>query len=330
MTSSVETGPPGRLTPPSLLRWVLLALGCGLFALFLWRTPLDQLWAACLAVGPGIALIIAAPLFGFGFHASAWLVLMPAALRPPPGRAFAVYLAAQAVDDLGGGVAGEPLKVLAMAPGARMQVASVVALENLARLGSFALFFCLGGTVLALWGPRGVAFADLFRGAMVVMAIAGVAAVVVLVGPWGVASRLAKHPRLARLGKLAKTFDAISRGGRQYLRRHPARFVASTLLHFAGKLMIVPEIALVLYLLGHGDLVLSFWLGVASVVGQVIGAPVPGHLGSVEGMMVLVGEMFGATLWLIMAVAVLRRIRSLFWLAVGFGLMRRVLRGRAQ
>jgi hypothetical protein len=93
--------------------------------------------------------------------------------------------------------------------------------------------------------------------------------------------------------------------------------VSAFAAHYVGKLWLLVELGLGLYLLGQpvlgvvGKLTLA-WLGAAA-----LGAPVPGQLGVVEAALVQTGVALGIALPSLLALALIRRLRSMLWVVLG-------------
>jgi uncharacterized membrane protein YbhN (UPF0104 family) len=96
-------------------------------------------------------------------------------------------------------------------------------------------------------------------------------------------------------------------------------------LHGLGKAWIVPEMALALKLLGVSWSA-ALWLAPMSVLGSMLGTMIPGQAGAVEAALALGGTLAGVDPATVMALAVLRRLRTGFWIVVGGVLVRRVIK----
>jgi hypothetical protein len=247
-------------------------------------------------------------------HCCGWLLLLPRSLRPRPAIAFAAYVASQAGDELGAGVAGEPLKALVFRPSVRSRTLVPLALDN----GTFitATALCLAGAALLPWGSTSLVSARTcaWLGAASLAAVL-VAVILILVGP---TRRMSTGSgRVARLARLLNT-------ARTALLLQPGLVLGSVLLHLAGRLWIIVEMALLLALLGLSP-ALAPWLGAASLVAAVLGAAIPAQMGAVEAAVFAVCAALGVDAPTAMALVLLRRLRSGFWIALGLVLTRVVL-----
>ncbi len=115
-----------------------------------WR----EAWHQSAQLGPSLLLLIAMPAVGHFVKMLGWRNLLSPAERPGLARAYATFVAAQGVNELGFSVLGEPLKVMAVPRAARAMAVQALVADNLAALA--ALLAALG-TLLG-WGLVAVPF----------------------------------------------------------------------------------------------------------------------------------------------------------------------------
>jgi hypothetical protein len=275
----------------SAIRWTrklapFIASGVGLWLCVRFCSALD--WRAVAHdirhVGAGASLLLLAPVVGNFVHMVGWRGLLPARARPGLGRSLAIFLASQAGNELGLGVLGESLKVSEFPSEHRAAAWRAMLLDNLTALAallavvlSIALF--LGGIASQHALPRSVALG-------------------VLVG-LGVAS-------LAGLGIWARKSSGS-----------PQPVLLAFAAHYAGKLWIVAEFALALALLGTVTLRSSAVLGLVSTLASAVGAAIPGQLGVLEAALKGSAASCGIGACTLVSVALLRRARSMLWVALG-------------
>lgn len=266
------------------LPFVLLVLG-GL----LWLRAFQGVSWGALArdvgrAGPWVVLLFAAPAVGNFVHMLGWRALLERSLRPRLGRAFRIFVAAQAGNELGASVLGESLKVALLPRALRGAALRAVFWDNLTALGAL-LCVLLSGLAFSFheMAPEahGRVLAVVLGGALLL----------------GVAARL-----------FARRYGA---------RPNRAQLLAAFFAHLLGKLWIVVEMALALALLGKASAVSSAILGFSSTLGSCLGAPVPGQLGVVEGALVAAAHAARQSVSTVLCVALLRRARGLFWIALG-------------
>ena len=301
-------------------RWLGYALAVlGLLVIFalISRAGPFAVLHAISRVGAGFLLILLAPIVGMVLHCWGWLVLLPRAARPTPTIALCAYVAAQAGDELGAGVAGEPLKLLVACKAFRTRAAVALAVDNASQVTA------LGGFMLAASCTLLVMVPVPRSGAHVLLAFAGtlLAGLGVLL-PLLVAGVIRRAPCLRSYGwsiRLAHTLNAT----RVFMRRRPGKVFGSVLLHGLGKAWIVAEMALALALLGAMPSA-ALWLAPMSVLGSLLGTMIPGQAGAVEAALAMGGAVAGVDPATVMALAVLRRLRTGLWIVVGALLVRKL------
>jgi hypothetical protein len=275
----------------SALRWLrkifpFVASGVGLWLCVEFCSGLE--WRALAHdirhVGAGASLLLLAPIVGNFVHMLGWRGLLPSNARPGLGRSLAIFLAAQAGNELGLGVLGESLKVSEFPNEHRSSAWRAMLLDNLTALVallavvlSIALF--LGGVTTQHALPRSVAFGGLL----------GVSAAA-----------------LGGLGLWARKSSSS-----------PVSVLLAFAAHYVGKLWIVAEFALALALLGTVTLRSSAVLGLVSTLASAVGAAIPGQLGVLEAALKGSAASCGVGACTLVSVAVLRRARSMLWVVLG-------------
>jgi hypothetical protein len=234
-------------------------------------------------VGAGAALVVLAPFVANFVHMLGWRALLPPNARPPLRRSLAIFLAAQAGNELGAGVLGEPLKVSELPRSDRESALRAVLIDNLISLAALfavvlSIALCLGGLALPIRLPGPIAVA--------LLVVAGIAALALLV----VSQRKARNSRGVFLSFAA---------------------------HYLGKLWIIVEFALLLALLGTVTLRSSALLGLVSTLASAVGSAIPGQLGVLEAALKGSAASAGIGVATLVSVALLRRARSVLWVALG-------------
>ena len=146
-SSTNISGTPSRGT--GWLSGALLLVGMAALVVLLRRVGAESVLRSIERVGPNFVWVLIAPVVGMVLHCCGWLVLLPKALRPRPAIALAAYVASQAGDELGAGVAGEPLKALVFRPGLRSSTFVALALDNGTHIVATALL--LAGAAFLPW-----------------------------------------------------------------------------------------------------------------------------------------------------------------------------------
>lgn len=301
-------------------RWIgrVMALAGGLVVLLLVvrAGPIAVLYAV-QRVGAGFVLVLLAPTVGMVLHCLGWLVLLPRAARPTLWVGLSAHVAAQAGDELGAGVAGEPLKVLVLARGWRAQAAAAVALDNVAQLVALGGFMIGAASIALLYPPTAGSRAGAPLILVGILLVVGAVALPLLM-----VAGLHRSPQLRRYRSVAWLVGTLD-VARDTMRTR--RMLASVLLHGLGKTWIVPEIALTLALMGSRP-VAALWLAPMSVLGSLLGTAIPGQAGTVEAALAAGGAMVGLDPATVMALALLRRARTIGWVIAGILLVRKVIR----
>ena len=305
------------------MRWIGAAAGILLFGVLLGTTDLRPVLAGCWQVGPAFLLIVAAPVVGLGLHTAGWWILLPPRVRLAPGRAFQAYVAAQTVDEIALGVAGEPLKVLALPPDRREPGLAALLADNLTQLLANALFLFGGAGVLLLALPAspGLGRAATRAGLLLLTALAAVALALLAFG------RRRPKARAGRLGRLGDRLRCALDRALADARRDPLRFAASAALHLLGKLWVVVELGITLHALGLDVGLEALALSVGASLGALAGTPIPAGLGALEASYGLAASLVGMSLAAAGSVALLRRARSLAWAALGLVWARSIVDG---
>jgi len=229
--------------------------------------------------------VFLAPSVGLLLHTLAWRCLLPAEARPGLWASYRILLAAQAGNELGLGLLGEPIKVAALPRDHVRSAVRAVVTDNLTALAALLIFLGLFGGIIGATELAAHALPLALAGAVVVVALA-----LVLV----------------------------------HLRSSPLIAAYSTALHTAGKAWIVAEFALATSLFGCHAFGLDVLLGVSSSLASLVGAPVPGQLGVVEAAVVTVAQSAGVPASTALAIVLVRRARSCFWIAIGGVFLQRI------
>jgi hypothetical protein len=227
-------------------------------------------------------VLVLAPVVGNFVHMLGWRRLLPVTARPGLARAFAIFLSAQAGNEVGSGVLGESLKVSLFPARQRAAALRAVVLDNLTALLALLALVLTIGSVLAQqlierFVPLPVAF-----GALGLTLLAGAV--------------VARRALAAR--------DALN-------------VCWAFLAHLLGKLWIIADFALWLWLVAVPSWHSSALLGLVSTAASVLAAPIPGQLGVMEAALSGSAAWAGITVGTLLSIAALRRVRGLMWVALG-------------
>ena len=325
---------PNRRRP---LRMLTTACGVALLTVLVWRAGPSKLVDDVAKLGWGIVLILALGGIPHVLKAWAWrFTLLKESRKVTFSQLLRLRLASEALGNLGalGQVFGEGIRVSAL--NSEIPAASRISSVTLDR----ALFiltgavFSLIGIVVAL-SDRSIghpfrSYAELF--VLVVLALLIAVSLTVRRG-WRVLSRSTRL--LAKLGlarqiesrqELIESVEASLLGFYNLDRR---AFWASVSLNFLCQAMTTVEIYLIFRLMGANiGLVSAFIFDALMKLVNAIGTVNPGNVGTYEAGTVLIAGMFKIGAPVGLAVAVTRRLRALFWAAVGAGCLVAVSRGK--
>jgi hypothetical protein len=311
----------GRLIP-------LTALAIGVALLVATVAWLDVRTVAAAAGHLGLALPLAVVVSGLWhlLRTIAWSVSFPPPV-PRFGRLCRVRLAAEAFSFVTiRGVAGEPLKVLLLADDAPARDATAaVALERIAYIVVTIAIVALGAgaalLVLPLPATWTRVFAALLAGALVVI---GAAAVAARGDGRYVLSRVERRDRRTGpvwpgravfrfVGAVEQTLLTLVRGSR-------LRLMWLAALEAACFLLMALEVWVVLVPAGvRVTLTQALAVETFSRVASVASAFIPANIGALEASNVIVVNAVGAASGAA-ALALARRLRGLWWAALGFAL----------
>jgi uncharacterized protein (TIRG00374 family) len=255
---------------------------------------------------------------------AAWFQCLPVQTRPSFARLFRVRLAAEAFSYVTiRGVAGEPLKVVLLAPGVAPETAAAtVAVERLAYISVTALIVSLGGIVAIAALPLSPAWTRIFAVSAIVSA--GVMLIPFALAEW-TGRRRAQHSGVAdpdgersfvrrAVHALGIQLQALAHEDQRRLRTlvaiESAAFVAMAL-----------EVWIALRIVGvPASIVSAFAVETFSRTASVVSAAIPGNLGALEASNVAVVNAIHVSAIGALSVAVVRRLRGLFWCAAGFAI----------
>jgi uncharacterized protein (TIRG00374 family) len=313
---------------PQIISIAAICLGIALFVVTLLYIDLEETVASARRLGLALPFVLLPSAVWQVLRTWGWAISFPEDSRPAFTRLFRVRLAADAISFFTiRGVAGEPLKVLLLLDRSAPQVTTAsIALERLAvaimsiAVAGLISFFAV--TRLAL--PRAW---DTVFGALIVLAVLLVPTLVFI----------ARRRRSGDyLGRMVAAFD--HRTGRRFGTRRVVKFildVEDVLLELVRgdrrRLVILIWLPIVCY----GVIALEIWAVFWAIgepiglmegltietfarLGSVAAAAIPANLGALEASNAAVVTMLGLSGGGSLALA--RRIRVLFWAAVGLAL----------
>jgi phosphatidylglycerophosphate synthase len=309
------------------LRLFAMVMSAGFFVYLVWRAGPSQLWKSLSGLGWGIILVLA--LTGASHLARTWgwrLTLGDDQHKISFWRMVGLRLGAEAAGQLGilGQTLGDSLRVSRMS--SEIPVASGLASVTLDRG-----FYVVTGILTTIAGVLAALplvalsralrlYASLFAFTMIVFLIVTLFAVR---KRWPVLSwsarLISRVPSLKNwMEKRYLLVQSVESALFDFHHKTPGAFWASFSLNLAAQCMAVSEVCLVLWLMGvkmgfFSALVIEALTKLVNVIGNFN----PGNIGTYEGGTMMIGKMFGLSSATGLALALSRRLRSLFWAAVG-------------
>ena len=308
-------------------RLAAMLIGLLLLAHLVRRAGPSKLLEGIVSIGWGLVLVIALAGLLQVVRTWAWrLTLRDARHRPSFARMLALRLGSEAAGQVGvfGQVFGDTWRVAGL--GAELPLAS--------RITSIALdrtLFTLSSIIVTIAGVTSVAFllplsgkitlyANIFVFGLVASVLLGVIAVR---RRWAMLSGPARA--LARLGRIGRwvedkqeTIQSVEDQLLDFFHHSPSAFWKSFALQMAGQVAAVLEVYVILqFMRGHARFSSALAIEGFTKLVNVIGLINPGNAGTYEGGNMLLAKLAGMGATAGLTLALIRRVRALFWAAVG-------------
>ena len=312
-----------------LLRSLTTACGVVLLAMLVWRAGPSKLVEDVARLGWGIALVLALGGIPHVLKAWAWrFTLLKEARKTTFAQLLQLRLASEAIGNFGalGQIFGESIRVSAL--NSEIPVSSRISSVTLDR----GLFIVTGASVsllgiLAALLDRSLSrvfrsYAELF--VLLLLALL-LGAGLTIRRRWPVLSHctrlLAKVRCLARhIESKRALVESVEERLLGFYSSDRKSFWASLGLNFLCQAMTTVEIYVILLLMGTNiGLLSAFIFDALMKLVNVVGTVNPGNVGTYEAGTVLIAGMFRIGGAMGLAVAVTRRLRTLFWSAIGAG-----------
>jgi phosphatidylglycerophosphate synthase len=310
-----------------LLRMLGAILGILLFIHLIHRAGPAKLLASMVALGWGLALVIAWGGVAHILKTWAWrLTLLDGKGQVSFARMLGLRLGSEAVGQFGGvaQLFGEGLRVSLLGPAIPLShgIASVT-IDRAFFVVSAAVvsFLGLSAVLMVLPLPHklmlyAIVFACLLLGFVLLSAIA-------IRNRWPLFSRTGNV--LGRIRHLKPLIDrkralihSVEESLLDFYHSTPKAFWASLLLNLACHAAAIVEVYLIVWLMGtkltlFGALAIEALTKLVNIAGTFN----PGNIGTYEGGNMLITKMFGLTAAAGLTLAFARRLRALFWAGVG-------------
>jgi phosphatidylglycerophosphate synthase len=309
------------------LRALAIAASALLFLYLVWHAGPLTLWRHLQRLGWGFSLVLA--LAGVSHLAKTWawqMTLGQERHKITFPRLVGLRLGAEAAGQLGilGQTVGDSIRVSHL--GREIQMGTSLASVTLDR----GLYLVTGITIaiaglLAALSQFSLSHALRFYAGLFVLGATAflllTLAALRLCWPLltGTARLLCRVPPLKHwIEQRFELIESMENALFDFHHKTPALFWASFSLNIATQFLAILEVCLVLWLLGtnigfFGGLIIEALTKLVNAIGNFN----PGNLGTYEGGNVLIGRIFGLTSATGLALAFARRLRALFWTAVG-------------
>ena len=310
------------------LRVLGAILGILLFIYLIHRAGPAKLLASIVALGWGLALVIAWGGVAHVLKTWAWrLTLLDGKHQVSFGRMLGLRLSSEAVGQFGGlgQLFGDGLRVSLLGPAIPLShgIASVT-IDRAFFVVSAAVVSFLGLSAVLILLPLphklvlyAIAFSCLLLGFVLLSAIA-------IRNRWPLFSRSGEV--LGRIRYLKPLIDrerevihSVEESLLDFYHRTPEAFWASLLLNLACHAAAIVEVYLIVSLMSIKlSLLGALAIEALTKLVNIAGTFNPGNIGTYEGGSILITKMFGLTAAAGLTLAFARRLRALFWTGVGF------------
>lgn len=310
------------------VKLIYIVIGVALFAVIVAETDLAEAGARLMQIGWGMAVVLALYFATFGIDSITWLITLRTRPLSPTwiGRMWKVRLVGEAFNMTvpAGGMGGEPVKAVLLKQrygiDYREGTSSLFLSKTVNMIG--LAFFLAAGMVLMLRQESlpdgytlvgGIGLASFVAATAVFFAIQRFglsSATAEFLGRWALTRRLAGG--LENIREVESHFADFYSGSRK-------RFAATVTMAFLSWVFGAFEIFYALEFLGHPVSIAEAW--VIEAMAQMVRAGsffIPASIGLQDGAFVLMCAAITGSPELGVAVALVRRIREIVWIAAGF------------
>jgi len=312
------------------IKILLTLFGVALLVYLVCKIGPSRLLQAITTLGWGLMLPVAVGGVSHAVRTWAWrLTLVRERRKPPFLRLFALRLVGEAVQlSVVGPVFGDTTRAMLMSP-------SVPIASGISSVALDRGMYVVTGALVSIAGISctliSVRLPELLRAYAVLLAL-GLLAFVSLAAMtfrkrWPVLSATVRF--LGRVDGLKPVVEkrrsavqSVEATVFSFHGEEPRAFWGSFALNLTSHGLAVLEVFLILWLMGpKTTLFNAFLIEAMTKVVNIVGALIPGNIGTYEGGNILILGMFGFSSAAGLALAVTRRLRGLFWTAVGIAFL---------
>lgn len=301
------------------LRWAVLAAGLATLGFLLWRLNPAAVWGRVSQVGWGILPILSFQICDHLLNALGWRFAFSRedARFVPFWRLVKVRIAGDGVNYLtpSGQIAGELVRPAMLGDVRPEDVKnSSVLVAKFAQALAQAVFILVGLLFVALYHMNFLEGRELglsIGGALLVVGLVSLAIYATSAEKGWWAERLGRRPAIAAMRDRMRT----------YLRRHPGRFLLSTLCFTLGYAWGMLEVMLICWFMGVWvEPIKALAVETLSNVVDSLMFMVPAKVGTQEAGKVAIFKAIGYPASLGLAMGLIRHLRELAWASAGFAL----------
>lgn len=293
--------------------------GLILFAVAVRAAGVSEIAAGIARIGWGLLPILGLAGARFVLRTQAWRLCMPPAARLPFPPAFTAFLGGDAIGNLTplGMLASEPTKILLTRhrQDTRESVSSL-AIDNLVYAASALTFVAIGAVLLLVTVPLPFEWREGAAALLVAVLAASIVAMRLLRGTWS-AARGQRPPWRERLATLRQSVLAFSAA-------NPSQLARVYALHLVFHVLAILEVYLALqWLLGASSpgLTQVVILTALDRVVMIVFKFVPYRVGVDEWTSGAMTSLLGLGTAVGVTLALVRKLRHLFWTGVGLALI---------
>ncbi len=320
-----------------IFRIVGVIVGIGIVSVLIHEVGWAKISHSLSMLGWGYVIVIAYPISWILLNTAGWgMALHEQFSRLPFFRLVQIRLAGETFNSLlpSGYVGGEPFKVKLLSRWipAHEAVSSVLIAKAAQSIG-LVLFVGVGLTFGTKRGQVKLAHHPKTLIALLFLSLAIFIFTLLLtrrsfsrIGKW--LHNLTGHPWLQKQEeKLVALDDSIG----AFYREGKTRFLGSVLWHGAGWIAGAFEVAVIFYMIGHAVSLKEAWfIGAMAQLAAVIGLFAPAGIGLYEGGHYLAAEALGLPPALGISVALIRRVREIFWDCAGLWIFWRLSKSTSE
>lgn len=315
---------PGQSRFMAIIRTLGILIGIGIVTFLIHEVGWKQIRHSLGMIGWGYSIVIVYPLTWIVFNTQGWrMALHRRFSKVSLWRLAQIRLSGETFNSLlpSGYVGGEPLKAKLLGRWIPIQeAASSVLIAKAAQSIGLVMFVGLGLTMGTRRGQIKMAHHPKTQLALLCISI-GIFIFTILLtkrsfsrlGRW--LHSLTGHPWLK---KQEEKLNALDDSIGAFYREGKLRFLGSALWHSAGWISGAFEVAIIFKLIGHSVNWKEAWfVGAMAQLASVVGLFAPAGIGLYEGGHYLAASALGLPPALGVSVALIRRVREIFWNGVG-------------